>query len=62
MDCKEMTLAGKWIAWVTVVVLSCLLVAVCCADPRSPKYDHSGASAEEIIAHKVAKKPIPVKE
>lgn len=62
MDCKEMTLAGKWIAWATVVILSCLLIAVCCADPRSPKNDHSGATVEEIIAKKVANKSFPVKE
>lgn len=62
MDCKEMTLAGKWIAWVTVVILSCMLIVVCCADPRGPKTDHSGASAEEIIAKKVANKSIPIKE
>lgn len=62
MDCKEMTLAGKWIAWATVVILSCLLIAVCCADPRSTNTDHFGASAEEIIAKKVANKSIPVKE
>lgn len=62
MDCKEMTIAGKCIAWATVVILSCLLVAVCCADPRSPNSGRSSVTAEEIIAHKVANKSIPSKE
>lgn len=55
MDANEMSRTGKLISAVVVVILSTLLIAACCASsndvPAKP-----GATAEEIIAAKVAKK------